>query len=948
LVRPGDTAAFPTVEYDRRENELPVRVHTRRRRRQGAAGVYEKVVFYDGFGRQIQERVRVDGERVRVSGAVAYTPKGEPASKGLPHFREGLAFEPPAALPPTPRFLYTYDGIGRLATATNTEGRQIRVRYTPWAAFHNDVLDTDPAHPHRDTPRIEHFDALGRLAGVTRQSAPGVGHRVRYTYDLVGRLLSTTDMEGRPALISAVYDARGARLRFTHAGCGTRTALYDAAGRVVRCQDDRGQTVERTFDALGRILTAGAGGAVEERYHWDEAPAGPGRLHRVEDRAGAVTFAYDPQGRLTRKVREIGGQAYTLEYAYDGAGLQARQVYPDGTAVAFERWEDGRVRSLGGFIEQADWDAQGRLTGLRHANGVVESFTYDGSSYLSEMRAARGGQTLRHTRLTHDGAGHLKRHEELAGLHPGVEIYEHDALERLTGFRTERDGDIEDRAYAYDADGNLLRADEMDAELYEYDFAAPGFLKRRRRTGGAIEEFGFDAAGHMTSMPGQELAFDAHGRLVRVTKADGTRIEMVYDYRGARVAKKVTGSPEGDYEVCYIDDLYEERQRLGTAWIYLSGRLAGQRRGGGTRHLHTDHRGSVVLATRPNGAADLRAWFGPFGLGETLPAGEVSRQMGSAVLDSETGLYYFNHRYYSPSLGRFLSPDPLFLGQPERELDLPQAHNLYAYAANDPVDYTDPTGLGFWSDFGKVLAGIVAVVAVVVAVVVLAVVVAAAMASGGWAIVLGATVVGAIIGGIQGGWEGALLGAMIGFSAGINMSIMGPLGVITFLGVFKEIRQQGWYKSIAGWTSWFMPASWPGHILGLGVFLANGIAHISGSDKQIEKVKFDWEHGQIITGGGEYGGSMLPFLIKGGPAHNLGGFSFISNERWNSEDRNRSIEHETGHMLSNAVFGFWQGVVQVVQQGKGHEDRLFEKIAESNAEEEGKQRESGRELPFWG
>ncbi|NJL71608.1 MAG: RHS repeat-associated core domain-containing protein, partial [Candidatus Competibacteraceae bacterium] len=53
--------------------------------------------------------------------------------------------------------------------------------------------------------------------------------------------------------------------------------------------------------------------------------------------------------------------------------------------------------------------------------------------------------------------------------------------------------------------------------------------------------------------------------------------------------------------------------------------------------------------------------------------------------DSELGLYYFKHRYYSPKLGRFLQPDPIgYTGSD---------FNLYTYVGNSPQKYTDPMGL---------------------------------------------------------------------------------------------------------------------------------------------------------------------------------------------------------------------------------------------------------------
>jgi RHS repeat-associated protein len=58
--------------------------------------------------------------------------------------------------------------------------------------------------------------------------------------------------------------------------------------------------------------------------------------------------------------------------------------------------------------------------------------------------------------------------------------------------------------------------------------------------------------------------------------------------------------------------------------------------------------------------------------------------------DAETGLDFFGARYYSGAMGRFTSPDPLGINL-LRILN-PQRWNMYAYAVNNPLAYTDPDG----------------------------------------------------------------------------------------------------------------------------------------------------------------------------------------------------------------------------------------------------------------
>jgi len=58
--------------------------------------------------------------------------------------------------------------------------------------------------------------------------------------------------------------------------------------------------------------------------------------------------------------------------------------------------------------------------------------------------------------------------------------------------------------------------------------------------------------------------------------------------------------------------------------------------------------------------------------------------------DIETGLDYFDARYFSSIQGRFTGVDPIFF-QKEMLID-PQRYNHYSYARNNPLKYIDPKG----------------------------------------------------------------------------------------------------------------------------------------------------------------------------------------------------------------------------------------------------------------
>lgn len=103
------------------------------------------------------------------------------------------------------------------------------------------------------------------------------------------------------------------------------------------------------------------------------------------------------------------------------------------------------------------------------------------------------------------------------------------------------------------------------------------------------------------------------------------------------------------------------------------------------RYIHTDGLGSVSVVTDANRNILDRREYEPYGasLGSTVDG------VGYAghVMDAETGLTYMQQRYYDPTIGRFLSVDPV-------AADGSTGNNFsrYWYANNNPYRFKDPDG----------------------------------------------------------------------------------------------------------------------------------------------------------------------------------------------------------------------------------------------------------------
>ena len=109
-------------------------------------------------------------------------------------------------------------------------------------------------------------------------------------------------------------------------------------------------------------------------------------------------------------------------------------------------------------------------------------------------------------------------------------------------------------------------------------------------------------------------------------------------------------------------------------------------------YYHNDHLGTPQKMTDVNGAVVWSADYRPFGQADvTVDTVANNFRFPGQYYDQETGLHYNYFRYYSPAIGRYLTPDPI--GLFFKNAVAYEINYLYLYANNNPVNNYDNFGL---------------------------------------------------------------------------------------------------------------------------------------------------------------------------------------------------------------------------------------------------------------
>ncbi len=187
-------------------------------------------------------------------------------------------------------------------------------------------------------------------------------------------------------------------------------------------------------------------------------------------------------------------------------------------------------------------------------------------------------------------------------------------------------------------------------------------------TGDGTNTFSWNARNQLSSISGgvsASFGYDARGR--RNTKTiSSTTTTFLYD--GLNIVQELSGStPTTNILTGRLDEIFTRAESSSTTGFL------------------TDGVGSIVALSNSSGAVQTEYTYEPFGNSSTSGTASANPSQFTARENDGTGLYFYRARYYSPSLHRFISQDPIGFaaGDP----------SLYAYVGNSPLNFVDPLGL---------------------------------------------------------------------------------------------------------------------------------------------------------------------------------------------------------------------------------------------------------------
>lgn len=571
-----------------------------------------------------------------------------------------------------------YNAYSQPETITDPQKHQTHTLYH----YDGETARTETIDPLGNVTEII-CDAHGRPSLVLRKDAENnILQEQHLFYDPNGNSICTHEIlpEKKKRITRRTYDCMN-RLIFLQEACETKEetttqVYYNTFGQKIRHEQPNKISLSYEYDLLNRLIRMSSSDqTIDYGYSYNLND----QVTEIKDEISGTktTREYDQNGWM---IQETLGNGLTIKYAYEKGALKT-VTYPDQSQVVYNTQgcfvkEVQRIKKDKTYTHTYDsYDLSGNvLQSTLAANQGQLAITLDSLSQPIGIKTSFTDQTF-----AYNAIGDLIK---LATANAATRKFDYDPLSQLIA----EDG----HTYAYDSQYNCI---QKDKNLHKYN-ALNQLLKDGRF------HYLYDANGNLIEKSSKrtiiKYTYDALNRLTSITQNNQTTFYQ-YDSNNRRLSKQTGGITtrylyQDDCEVGSYDEQGNaiEFRALGIGLGAEIGTAVLLELNDKTYIPLHDHNGNVTVLIDAATSQPIETYtYTAFG--EESHTNHLNPwRFSSKRFDPESGLIYFGNRYYDPSIGRFITRDPI---------GIEDGPNLYAYVHNNPLTSIDTFGLfddSFW------------------------------------------------------------------------------------------------------------------------------------------------------------------------------------------------------------------------------------------------------------
>ncbi|MFH8709320.1 polymorphic toxin-type HINT domain-containing protein [Streptomyces rubrogriseus] len=622
------------------------------------------------------------------------------------------------------------DGGSAQRTITDIRGRTTETRTYAGESPADSDFGTGPGAGYTSTTFTYALD--GRQKTITGPDKATWS----YGYDLFGRQTSTDDPDKGKA--TTQYNALDQAVKATDSRGKSVVSSYDELGRPTGTwagsKTDATQLTGYTYDTLLK-------GSPTSSTRYVGGKSGAAYTQ-------AIT-AYDTMGRAINTELRLpvsdpfvqAGQPATLTFEadYNIPGELQRTKEPELGGLPDENTDYkhdrlGNLTAIGSYLTDVDYSALSQPQTLTLGNGdshVYVANTYEAGtgrltqSYTQDQTHSYRPQDLTYT---YDQAGNVTRIRDnttLGGTStPDTQCFTYDAHQRLSEAWTPASEKCTDTpsatalagpapywtGYSYNSAGQrTTETEHTSTATTKTTYCYTNTDQPHTLTGTTAgtdcanpeRTYTYDTTGNTTQRPGvtanatQNLTWSEEGKLTRLTEDDQST-DYLYGADGTLLIR----TTENGERVLYAGATELHLRADGTTWAqryYTADGITAAMRSNQTGTIEdtyfvSDHHGTSSLAIdRDSTQAFTKRYTTPFGEDRGTPLyGPWPDDKGflGKTRDTTTGLTHVGAREYDPTIGQFISVDALL------ETGKAQTLNGYSYGAQNPLTFSDPSGMG--------------------------------------------------------------------------------------------------------------------------------------------------------------------------------------------------------------------------------------------------------------